>query len=207
MEPAFELPLLVKKPTLELSNNNGALPAIYHNLKPVRSAKQSEISIEACEDVTRSWRDKLRLRKYLRLNNPNDERPAFRGWRKAVIAATAMTGVTLLLNVTLAAFAFSKSVVHDGVGMIYRGDCGIVKRWDTALHLLINVLSTALLGASSFTMQCLSSPTRSEIDKAHQQGTSLDIGLTSVRNLFHVKVWKASLWTLLCLSTIPLHLL
>lgn len=75
------------------------------------------------------------------------------------------------------------------------------------LHLIINILSTLLLGASNYSMQCLSSPTRSEIDKAHRQKLWLDIGVPSVRNLRRISASRIALWWLLAASSIPLHLL
>ena len=75
------------------------------------------------------------------------------------------------------------------------------------MHLAINILSTLLLGASNYSMQCLSSPTRSDIDKAHSQGIWLDIGVPSVRNLRRLSTTRIVLWWLLAISSIPLHLL
>ena len=111
------------------------------------------------------------------------------------------------MNIALASTAMIKRDTDGGITVIYKGDCGTVSRWDTALHLLINVLGTLLLGASNFTMQCLSAPTRSEVDVAHKKGISLDIGISSFRNLRHVNRTKAALWILLCFTTLPLHLL
>lgn len=56
-------------------------------------------------------------------------------------------------------------------------------------------------------MQCLSAPTRSEVDKAHSQGIWLDIGVPSVRNLRRLSTPRIVLWWLLAISSIPLHLL
>lgn len=81
----------------------------------------------------------------------------------------------------------------------------MTKRLDLWLHLGINLLSTILLGASNYTMQCLSAPTRDEINKAHQQRIYLDIGVPSVRNLGRISQRRRRLWWLLALSSIPLH--
>lgn len=51
------------------------------------------------------------------------------------------------------------------------------------LQVIITVLGTLQLGASNYSMQCLSSPTRQEIDKAHSQGIWLDIGVPSLREM------------------------
>lgn len=134
-------------------------------------------------------------------NNPN------RGWRKAVLAAAITTAIVLLINVILAIVAATTSSAEDGIGTLFQGDCKKVEQWSTALHLLINVLGTCLLVASSFTMQCLSSPTRSEADRAHAKRVPLEIGVPSVKNLRHMHWWKGCLWWALCLSTLPLHLL
>lgn len=123
------------------------------------------------------------------------------------MTAVVVTAVVLLLNLISTIVICLKYKSDDGVGTLYEGDCGLVKRWDTSLHLLINVLGTALLAASSYTMQCLSSPTRKEVDAAHKNRHSLEIGLLSVKNLFRMRAWKAVSWVLLCLSTVPLHLL
>ena len=56
-------------------------------------------------------------------------------------------------------------------------------------------------------MQCLSSPTRKDIDKAHAQHRWLDIGIPGVRNLGSISRSRRLLWGLLAFSSIPLHLL
>lgn len=146
--------------------------------------------------------------RYFSLLDPKNGDPPTRGWRKTVMIASAVTGIVLLTNVVLMIVASVRYPVHsDGVGLIYSGSCDRVNRWDTALHLMINLLGTVLLAASSFTMQCLSSPTRREVDAAHAKRVSLKIGVPSFTNLFYVRRWKAVVWLLLCLSTLPLHLL
>lgn len=160
----------------------------------------------------RKWRSQNKMYRYFRLRDKNkvnsdEEEPVYRGWRKAVIASAVLTFVILIINIVFLAAALAKYSIEHGVGLIYHGDCGVVKRWDTILHLVINILGTALLAASSYCMQCLSSPSRSEVDAAHARGMSLDIGIASFTNFLHMRLWKGTLWLILCLSTIPLHLL
>lgn len=140
-------------------------------------------------------------------DSQSEDLPHFRGWRKSVVLAATVTGLVLLINVVLAILGAVKSKPSEGVSVIYHGDCGTVERWNTASHVVINFLGTALLAASSFTMQCLTSPTRSEVDAARGKRKSLEIGLLSFTNLFHMQSWKRRVWLLLCLSSIPLHLL
>ena len=139
-------------------------------------------------------------------DDPGNNQPS-RGWRKPVFAAAGLTGVVLFVNLVILLVGVTRFEPHEGVGTLYTGDCASVKRWDTALHLFINVLATAVLGASNFAMQCLSSPTRSEVDRAHSKRVALDIGLPSIKNLLHVKWQKGVLWSALALSSLPLHLL
>ena len=56
-------------------------------------------------------------------------------------------------------------------------------------------------------MQCLSSPTRKEVDAVHIEGKWLDIGVPSLQNLRHISWKRIILWWFLAVSTIPLHLL
>ena len=104
---------------------------------------------------------------------------------------------------------FTTTYVHisNGTGTIYEGDCGKVRILDTSIHVVLNVLSTALVGASNYNMQCLAAPSRSEVDMAHSKGVWLDIGVPSVRNLRHISWRRVALWLALAISTIPLHLL
>ena len=78
---------------------------------------------------------------------------------------------------------------------------------DLWLHVGLNIFGTALIGASNYNMQCLSFPTRDEIDLAHSRGTWLDIGVPSIRNLRYIPWKRIMLWLLLGVSTLPLHLL
>ena len=77
--------------------------------------------------------------------------------------------MVLIINIVLTIWAVVSPGVQDGLATLQDGSCQRTKSLTTWTHLVINVLSTLLLGASHYSMQCLSSPTRSEIDKAHGQ--------------------------------------
>jgi hypothetical protein len=80
-----------------------------------------------------------------------------------------------------------------------------VRHADSWLHIAINAMGTILLGANNFTMQCLTAPTRSEMDVAHSKGRYLDIGLPSLNTL---NGWKREVtFMFLVPSTLPLHFL
>jgi hypothetical protein len=132
----------------------------------------------------------------------------YQGWRFGVLTCTASTCLVLLINMSLALGALGQNGWgRDGQPVLYEGKCNTISKMSTALHLLINAMSTALLCASSYCMQCLSSPTRQELDQAHKKRSWLDIGVLSPRNMKSISGSRRVRWLVLGLSTIPLHLL
>lgn len=117
------------------------------------------------------------------------------------------TVVILMINVIWAVIMIERYGTVDGVGTIFQGDCGTVRKYDSALHGAINTLSTLLLGASNYCMQILVAPTRQEVDRAHAVRSWLDIGVPSIRNFRGVN-WKRGIgWVILALSSSTLHLM
>lgn len=132
------------------------------------------------------------------------------GYRFSLALGTVSCLFTLLINLAATIYAGTKpDLDNDGRGrrVLYTGSCDTSKNLNTVLHVLINILSSILLGASNYGIQCLSAPTREQVDKAHAKGTYLDIGIVSVRNLRHQTHLTRLLWVSLVLSSIPLHLL
>ena len=129
------------------------------------------------------------------------------GYHFGVLCCTVISAMVLIINLILTIWAVLSSGVQNGLGTLQDGSCKRTTTLTFWAHLAINVLSTLLLGASNYSMQCLSSPTRKEIDIAHGKGVWLDIGVPSVRNLRHLSMGRVALWWLLAISSIPLHLL
>jgi hypothetical protein len=129
------------------------------------------------------------------------------GWKVGVTAWAVAVIVTLFINIGLAIIG-SHSGFDKGIGTLLQGECSKITRYNIVAHLIINVMSTLLLSGSNYSMQCLSAPTRRDIDNAHKQGIALDIGIPSLRNLVAFRPnWKVLMWTLLGISSLPLHLL
>lgn len=131
----------------------------------------------------------------------------YQGYRFGVTLCAALTGSVFLVNLTLTIWASKTFGLDGGVGTIQNGNCHRTKNLSLWLHLAINVLSTTLLSASNYCMQCLSSPTRQEVNKAHAKNKWLDIGVPSVRNLREITWRRIILWWLLAITSLPLHLL
>lgn len=130
-----------------------------------------------------------------------------KGYHFGVLWCAGLAAIVLAINLIFTIWAVAKSGVQDGLGTLQDGSCKRTTSLTNWIHIAINVLSTLLLGASNYSMQCLSAPTRSEVDKAHSQGIWLDIGVPSVRNLRRLSTPRIVLWWLLAISSIPLHLL
>ncbi|KAM0811734.1 hypothetical protein AB5N19_12090 [Seiridium cardinale] len=138
----------------------------------------------------------------------------WRGWRTGIAFCIVLSTGVLALNVVLATIShfnetrsLSGLPVKDGLSTLYQGDCGTTKRISLITHLVINILSTILLGASNYCMQILASPTRDEIDAAHSRQRWLRVGVPNFQNLTQVDWKRAVLCVLLGLSSLPLHLL
>ncbi|KAI9836725.1 MAG: hypothetical protein M1837_003257 [Sclerophora amabilis] len=129
------------------------------------------------------------------------------GWRCSVMIAIVATSAVLLINIVWTVWAVLTYGSHGGYTTLYEGNCSKTSKLSTWLHLVINVLSSVLLGGSNFCMQTLMAPTRREVDRAHARGKWLDIGVPSVRNLTMIHPRRAILWCFLVLSSLPLHLL
>jgi hypothetical protein len=64
-----------------------------------------------------------------------------------------------------------------------------------------------LLGISNYAMQCLTSPTRKEVDAQHARRNWLEVGVLSIRNLRLIDRGRVWLWFFLGLSSFPIHLM
>jgi hypothetical protein len=130
------------------------------------------------------------------------------GWRFGVLSSAVLAVVVFAINlfITLGVLAKQKPG-PDGRLVLYTGSCQKVAKLDSASHILINLLGTLLLSSSNYCMQCLSAPTRTDVDYAHSGRVWLDIGVPSFRNLRYIGSQRVILWSLLALSSLPLHLL
>lgn len=129
------------------------------------------------------------------------------GWRFGLALNTSAATFVLVMNVMLFTIAACKFNLADGIVSLYVGDCTLATRWNTGLHVLINALSSILLSASNYAMQCVTAPTRRECDAAHARGDWLDIGIAGTRNLRRIGYRRKIVWALLALSSMPIHLL
>jgi hypothetical protein len=128
----------------------------------------------------------------------------FTGWRFGVLHFAIWAVIVFVINIIASIWG---AVYQRSRDSLTEGDCGDIKNLNRGLHVFINILSTILLSGSNYCMQCLSAPTRTDVDQAHASRIWLDIGIPSIRNLKHISRPRFWLWLLLGLSSVPLHLL
>ena len=133
-------------------------------------------------------------------------------WIKGALLCTWGSGAILLLNIILTLIAigigYSKSGdTHPTYTELYKGECSVANGWTTGMHIIINILSTVLLAASNYVMQCLSAPTRPDVNEAHAQRKWVDIGTFSIRNFGIMDTKRKVLWVLLFISSFPIHMM
>lgn len=75
----------------------------------------------------------------------------FQGWKFSAFVAFVTSVIVLCFNVGFLLY----STTHHQDEVLYEGNCDKVHRLSVVFHLLINALSTALLGASNFGMVCM----------------------------------------------------
>ena len=133
----------------------------------------------------------------------------FRAWRskrRIVLNGCSIIAVlVLILNIAATVYCRKNFSPIGYLGQIYRGDCVKTHRLSLALHVVINVLSTALLAASNLCMQLLAAPTRREVNEAHRKHFWLDIGVPSLRNVWYISRRRKIALVALAVSSVPLH--
>ena len=128
-------------------------------------------------------------------------------WKGGVALFASASISVLLINLICTIWVIQKFPVEDNIGVVFRGDCARSASLTSWIHIAINLLSSILLAGSNYTMQRLSAPTREDVDKAHAKQRWLEIGVVSTTNLLATDRKKAILYTILLLSSGPLHLL
>lgn len=146
----------------------------------------------------------------LETQEPKKQR-LFPKWRRSMVFWLSGSGAVFIFNLVIIVWAYLRLPNDDEMmpynRNLYEGGCSKTRSLNTGLHLLINILSTLLLGATNFFMQCLLAPTREEVNLAHSKSRWLDIGILSLRNLKYISKLRVGLWSLLSLSSLSLHLL
>lgn len=132
------------------------------------------------------------------------------GWRKIAFYLTLLTVIItsllfILLIVSLHVIDGGETSISEET-IFYTGSCHRTSIANLVIHLAINIIGTCIIGSSNFFMQILVAPRRRDIDHAHTYGYWMEIGVNSIRNFQFISKIRTSLWALIALSSIPLHL-
>lgn len=136
------------------------------------------------------------------------EQSRFQGFRVSLGGFSLAALVVLGANIGISIYCVQQYGNEPAANFkpVFTGDCKKTKQINTLVHLLINILSSLLLTGSNFSMQVLTAPTRSQVDQAHAQKQWLDIGIPSFRNLKSMGKKRLVLWSLILMTSAPLHL-
>jgi hypothetical protein len=141
------------------------------------------------------------MRSFRFLANSWDVR--FSGWRGGIVGFSFLAVVVLMINISV--LVWTATHLDDGhYATVTVRSCKSVGKMTFYAQLIINMFSTVLLAGSNYCMQCLSSPTRSEVDSAHAQNSYLNIGILSWRNVVSFRKRRMCLLLALVLSGVPL---
>lgn len=75
-------------------------------------------------------------------------RPRFEGWRAGASIAAILALLSLLINFVVIVWLGSKGT--SALVSVYEGSCSVVAQIDIWVHLVINIVSTLLLGGSNY---------------------------------------------------------
>lgn len=117
---------------------------------------------------------------------PRKRRRLLTGWRLGVVLNALLAFVILAIGFVCLVYAGTAIAILVGDMNLFTGSCADVTSLDWRLHALINVLVVILIVGANYAFQVLSSPTRSEIGRAHEGKQWLEIGVPSLRNFRHI---------------------
>ncbi|KAI0475261.1 hypothetical protein GGR56DRAFT_645310 [Xylariaceae sp. FL0804] len=199
-----------ERPSSPVQSGSGVRNTPADTVEPTHNTLQYRASLFAEKDILSIWFPQI---------NDDENSKEFRIYMsrrsRALLLQIGIVSTVLTANVALTIFALKHYGSLKGVGLIYSGSCATIKTLDQYLHLVINLLSTGLLGASNYCMQLQGAPTRADVDRVHlhrgpngtDHGKWLDIGVPSLRNLRHISVWRKLAWGILAVSSVPVHLI
>ncbi len=131
----------------------------------------------------------------------------FSGWRGGVMFNMFIAVGILIVEIILLVIVLTKTKLLAGESAVWSGDCGKAGNINIGLRVLINVFGIVLLCGANYVFQVLSSPTRREVDKAHESKRWLDIGVASMRNFGHISGFRSILGTVILFTAISIQVM
>ncbi|KAK0728498.1 hypothetical protein B0T26DRAFT_768119 [Lasiosphaeria miniovina] len=129
------------------------------------------------------------------------------GWRAGVALNTLLSFLILVAGFVCLVVAIAKASVFQGRSVIFSGSCSTTSSISWVLHAVLSVFGIIIIAGANYVFSVLSSPTRAEVDVAHQKKKWLDIGVPSLRNLGHIDNTRTCLALILLLSAVVTQLM
>jgi len=99
----------------------------------------------------------------------------------------------LAASVTCLVLASAKGHMTTWESTLMQGNTTTVEGISRGIVAAVNIFAIALIAGANYVVQILNSPTRAEVDNAHQNFEWLDIGIPSLRNLSLISSTRATL--------------
>ncbi|KAK1971475.1 hypothetical protein LY78DRAFT_100087 [Colletotrichum sublineola] len=126
------------------------------------------------------------------------------GWRAGVALNIIIGFLILIIAIVCLVLALVVVGMVRGESRLFKGDCAAAREIKIGIFVAINVIAVVLLSVANYVFQVLSSPTRTEVDMAHNEKRWFHIGIPSFRNLRFVskpRVVVAAIILLAAVST------
>ncbi|KAF4896972.1 hypothetical protein CGCF415_v011381 [Colletotrichum fructicola] len=105
------------------------------------------------------------------------------GWRAGIAVNIVIGFIILIVAIVCLVLALVVVGMVRGESRVYEGSCSKADEIKIGLSVAINVIVIILLATANYVFQVLSSPTRTEVEMAHEEHRWLHIGVPSFRNL------------------------
>ena len=195
------------------------ITSLPQTLGQFRDKRDSAHVNTACEAATANhaaeppqYAKKDFLHGYIPSTDPSDPRAqTFRNRiseRKNMLRLQlGLSAAVAVINIVIFIWLWTSRPPVRGTGTLFTGDCTLASFLNTGSHIVLNLLSTGFLEAGNYCMQVLASPSREEIGTSHKYGNSLDIGIQSIFNPFHIHWKKRLIWVAMAIVSTILHLM
>ncbi|TIC91649.1 hypothetical protein CH35J_010754 [Colletotrichum higginsianum] len=124
------------------------------------------------------------------------------GWRAGIALNIVIGFFILIVAIVCLVLALVVVGMIKGESRIFEGDCATARQVKIGVFVAINVVTIVLLSAANYVFQVLSSPTRIEIEMAHDGRRWLDIGIPSFRNLRFVSKPRVVMTAIIMLAAL-----
>ncbi|OLN81170.1 hypothetical protein CCHL11_09539 [Colletotrichum chlorophyti] len=124
------------------------------------------------------------------------------GWRAGIALNICIGFVILIVAIVCLVLALVVVGMIRGESRVFEGSCAMAEQIEIGLFVAINVITIVLLSAANYVFQVLSSPTRTEIEMAHEERRWLEIGVPSFRNLRFISSPRVVLTVVIMLAAV-----